>query len=266
VILVTGARGFLGRAVCALHSPSIGTDLPCDITDRAAVDELFRGQAFDAVIHLAGLLPSACRADPALAARVNVMGSLNLIEAAIRAGVRRFVFGSSISVYDPSDLYGAGKRYIEIAGENAAARTGLSFVALRIAAVVGAGARRTASPWRAEIFEKLGTGRPQQIVLPFHADSTLSLVHVEDAARMLILLAAQPELPSTLYDSPAENWTAGALRETIQSLDAGVTVQLYSTSHKTPPVADGSRFTRDFAWQSRPLADRLAAVRSAATA
>jgi nucleoside-diphosphate-sugar epimerase len=266
VILVTGAQGFLGRAVCAQQSSAIGTDLPCDITDRAAVDGIFRGQAFDAVIHLAGRLPSACRADPGLAARVNVMGSLNLIEAAVQARVRRFVFGSSISVYDPTDLYGAGKRYVEIVGETLAARGDLSFVALRIATVVGAGARRTASPWRAEIFEKLGTGRPQHIVIPFDAEAQLSLVHVEDVARMLNLLATRPDSPSMFYDSPAENWTAGALQQAIQALDSDVTVDLDSTSQKTPPTADGSRFTRDLAWQSRPLADRLAAARSAAIA
>lgn len=61
--------------------------------------------------------------------------------------------------------------------------------ALRIATVVGSGARHTASPWRSEIFEKLGTTLEQRIVLPFAADSMISIVHVEDAARMLVLLA-----------------------------------------------------------------------------
>ena len=186
MILVTGAQGFLGRAVRA-QVPSIGTDLPCDITDPAAVAGLFRAESaesvesvesIDTVIHLAGVLPSVCRADPGLAARVNVMGGINLLEAAVRAGVRRVVFGSSISVYEAGDVYGAGKRFIEVFGET----LGVSFIALRIATVVGAGARRTASPWRAEIFEMLGTGQPQRIAIPFAADTALSLVHVEDVA------------------------------------------------------------------------------------
>ena len=115
--MVTGASGFLGRSVCAqLHREElvhIGADLraadPCDVTDRQAVDRLFRTHRIDTVIHLAATLPSACRLNPAQATKVNIVGSANLLEAAAQFGVTGFVFGSSLSVYG-SDLYGAGKR------------------------------------------------------------------------------------------------------------------------------------------------------------
>jgi len=259
VILVTGARGFLGRAVCA-QTPSIATDLPCDISDAGAVAALFRAEPIDVVIHLAGLLPTACRADPGRAARVNVMGSVNLLEAAAAAGVRRFVFGSSISVYEEGDLYGAGKRFVETLGQT----MGLPFVALRIATVVGAGARYTASPWRAEIFEKLGTGRVERIAIPFAPATVLSLVHVDDVARMLVLLATRPDLPAAVYDSPAERWTVGDLKQTIEALDARVRVDLDANCGKPPAAAEGAAFVRDFGWRTMPLADRLAACSAAA--
>jgi len=285
VILVTGAGGFIGRRVCAQllrenlpflgvdrrpPAPSMGSWRTVDVTDRGAVAGLFRSYSLDTVIHLAAMLPSACRLDPSQATAVNIAGSANLLEAAAAARVKRFVFGSSMSVYGhagdgtplsedaaaaPVDLYGAGKRYVEIYGETLARRGALSFVALRIATVVGPGARHTASPWRSEIFEKVGSGVPQTIAIPFSAEAILSLVHVEDVARMLVLLATRADAPAPAYNTPAENWTAGALKGFLESLDPNVTVELGGAGQTaTPPVADGARFVRDFAWHASTIA------------
>ncbi len=264
MILVTGADGFLGRRVCRQLAQAgrdfIGADKrpapPCDITDSGSVARLFESHAIDSVIHLAAMLQSACRLNPAAATRVNVVGSANLLEAAAQSGVRRFVFGSSISVYaaaDPPDLYGAGKRYIETYGLTLARANRLDFVALRIATVVGEGARGTASPWRSEIFE-----RPRrEIVIPFAADAMLSLVHVEDAARMLVLLATRPSVASPIYDSPAENWRMGDLKRLVESRDAGLRIELREGASAPAPLANGAAFAREFAFELVPLASRV---------
>lgn len=71
-----------------------------DITDRAALDELFRETKFDQVIHLAaraGVRPSLLQ--PALYQRVNVEGAANLLEAARLNGVKKIILASSSSVY-----------------------------------------------------------------------------------------------------------------------------------------------------------------------
>jgi UDP-glucuronate 4-epimerase len=71
-----------------------------DLTDRAALDELFGGVRFDQVIHLAaraGVRPSL--QEPALYQRVNVEGTTNLLEAARSHGVRKVILASSSSVY-----------------------------------------------------------------------------------------------------------------------------------------------------------------------
>jgi len=289
VILLTGSSGFVGQSVCAQlrreNLEFIGADQrppvhsiehwrACDLTDRAAVDRLFQAHPIDTVVHLAAMLPSACRSNPLQATRVNVTGSANLLEAAAGFGVKRFVFGSSLSVYGlagngtplceqaaakSADVYGAGKRYIEIYGETLSRNRSFSFVALRIATVVGPGARHTASPWRSEIFEKLGSGARQQIAIPFGEEVVLSLVHVEDVARMLVLLATRVELPSQVYNTPAENWTAGKLKRFLEGLDANITVELGRAGQPdAPPVADGSRFAQEFGWRASSLADRLA--------
>jgi UDP-glucuronate 4-epimerase len=71
-----------------------------DITNRAALDEIFSSVKFDQVIHLAaraGVRPSL--AEPALYQRVNVEGTVNVLEAARKNGVRKITIASSSSVY-----------------------------------------------------------------------------------------------------------------------------------------------------------------------
>ncbi|MCB9779944.1 MAG: SDR family oxidoreductase [Alphaproteobacteria bacterium] len=125
-ILVTGAAGFIGshltrtlldsgHEVVGLDDLSSGhrSNLPVaspgwrfvlgDIRDPAACTVAMQG--VQAVMHLAGRnsVPRSL-ADPFGAVQVNVAGSVNLLDAARVAGVRRFVYASSSSVYgdDPT--------------------------------------------------------------------------------------------------------------------------------------------------------------------
>jgi UDP-glucuronate 4-epimerase len=71
-----------------------------DITDAAALDGIFSSVKFDQVIHLAaraGVRPSL--AEPALYQRVNVEGTVNVLEAARKNRVKKIIIASSSSVY-----------------------------------------------------------------------------------------------------------------------------------------------------------------------
>src|SRR5690348_7680169 len=121
-VLVTGAAGFIGRALCHLLRKlgigCIATDkqtavsiddengeldsypiFACDLADSLSLDALFASHPFDTIVHLAAVLPGAASRDPVRATQMNVGASLALFERAIAHGVRRFVFGSSTSVY-----------------------------------------------------------------------------------------------------------------------------------------------------------------------
>ena len=141
-VLVTGSSGQLGSYVCELmagtHAVS-GLDLrasPYPSTERLTVQGDIRDAAavsravadIDAVVHCAAQV-SVERSieDPATDAQTNVLGTVNLLHAASRAGVKRFVYVSSAAVYgdpkrlpideghptDPMSNYGASK----LAGE-----------------------------------------------------------------------------------------------------------------------------------------------------
>lgn len=73
-----------------------------DIQNYEAIKPVFADEVFDAVIHLAaraGVRPSLD--EPRLYEAVNVTGTVNLLDLAERNGIKRFIFGSSSSVYGP---------------------------------------------------------------------------------------------------------------------------------------------------------------------
>ena len=86
------------RELEALGKPFIFVQV--DLTDRARLDEVLGGVKFVQIIHLAaraGVRPSL--QEPALYQRVNVEGTVNLLEAARLNGVKKITIASSSSVY-----------------------------------------------------------------------------------------------------------------------------------------------------------------------
>jgi nucleoside-diphosphate-sugar epimerase len=57
------------------------------------------------IIHLAALQVPFCKAKPSLGAAVNVVGTVNVFEAAKRAGLKQVVYASSVAVYGISEEY-----------------------------------------------------------------------------------------------------------------------------------------------------------------
>ena len=74
-----------------------------DITDQPAVLSALTDSGAARVVHLAGLQVPMCKADPVSGALVNVAGTLNVFEAARKAGINGIVYASSAAVYGMND-------------------------------------------------------------------------------------------------------------------------------------------------------------------
>ena len=80
-----------------------------DVTDLDALRGALEESGARRIIHLAGLQVPFCKADPPLGARVNVVGTMNVFEAALASDAERVVYASSAAVYGPDEGRGAVK-------------------------------------------------------------------------------------------------------------------------------------------------------------
>jgi nucleoside-diphosphate-sugar epimerase len=81
-----------------------------DVTDLTKLREALHAHQITHVVHLAGLQVPVCRADPLLGARVNVLGTLAVLEAVRQSQgqVKRLVYASSAAVFGPPGAYAPG--------------------------------------------------------------------------------------------------------------------------------------------------------------
>lgn len=126
-----------------------------DITDAEALSPIIEKLAVTHLIHLAGLQVPICRGDPRLGAMVNVVGTINVFEAARRApSISRLVYASSAAVFGimeedrplterdaahPETHYGAYKRCNEDNARVYYLDNGVNSIGLRPLTIYGVG-------------------------------------------------------------------------------------------------------------------------------
>lgn len=212
-VLVTGATGFIGRHVVAemhRHGHRVSTlvrsrppagAFPADVGMVAGSlgdSELSLPSGIDAIVHAAARSPYHGGDEAAFQAD-NVAGSERLAAAAIKAGCRRMVFLSGMSVYGnptadrvdettplaPNDNYGRSK----MQAEEALARTAqnLRVIVLRLPGVIGPGAH---SPWLARTYRTLKAGGH---VVAYNPTAPFNnVLDVFDLADFIALLLERP--------------------------------------------------------------------------
>lgn len=189
-IALTGATGFVGQAVIDVAAqralpmraltrrpqaerPDIAW-VEGSLDDASALAELVRGA--DAVLHVAGLTNAH---DTAAFTAANVTGTAALIGACRDAGVKQFVFVSSLAAREPSlSAYGASKAE----AERLVQESGLAWTIVRPPGVYG--------PRDVDYFEMFRSARLGFLPLPPRGAS--SIIHVEDLARLLLDVVAAP--------------------------------------------------------------------------
>jgi nucleoside-diphosphate-sugar epimerase len=171
-----------------------------DLAASDALAELVRGA--DAVIHIAGVVNAP---DSAGFYQGNAAGTEAVVAAAREAGVQRFVHVSSLAAREPElSLYGQSK----MLAEQFVQGSGLDWTIVRPPAVYG--------PRDTEIFELFKAARWGFVPMP--PPGRTSIIHVEDLARLLLMLADAPGGDADIYepdDGQPGGWAHGQLAQAI---------------------------------------------------
>lgn len=221
---VRGRRENLARATASGRVEIVEGD----IGDRELVIEL--SESTDLVFHQAALRITQCAEEPRLAVEVLVDGTFNVVEAAVRAGVRKLVVASSASVYglarvfptaeehDPyanDTLYGAAKVFNEGLMRSYHAMSGLDYVALRYFNVYGP--RMDVFGVYTEVLvrwmERIAAGEPPLIL--GDGNQTMDFVCIADVARANVL-AVESEATDAVFN--VASGTETSLNELARTL------------------------------------------------
>jgi nucleoside-diphosphate-sugar epimerase len=229
-ILVTGGAGFigshlvphlleLGHSVTVLDNLSFGKmanlngvlDHPKflfqrgDITDKALPKAVFDG--VDSVIHLAALIDiSASVANPIQNHEVNVNGTFNMLQAAVKHGVKKFVFASSTAVYgdaktlplrenialNPISPYAASKIAGEAYCSAYASCFGLEVTALRFFNIYGSRSENSSYSGVITAFLKK-TVRDEGLTIDGDGEQTRDFIHVSDVVKAVTIALERKE-------------------------------------------------------------------------
>ncbi len=217
LVAITGATGFVGSALLdavvaarldarALtrrqQSPRAGVEwVQGDLDDDRALRRLMARASV--VIHIAGVVNSP---DAEGFAAGNVRGTLHAVNAALAAGVTRFIHVSSLAAREPHlSLYGASKRR----GERIVAASSLDWTIVRPPSVYGP--RDTDN---LELFRLARRG-----IVPLPPAGYISMIHVDDLAALLLALIPGGEDVTGLTFEPddgrAGGWSHRAMAHAI---------------------------------------------------
>ncbi|HEB53331.1 MAG TPA: SDR family oxidoreductase [bacterium] len=231
-----------------------------DITDFDAVKRAVRDAAPRAIIHLAGLQVPFCKADPALGAQVNVLGTIHVFEAALAASVERVVYASSAAVYgpgedgapapdehaatDPTTHYGVFKRCNEGSARIYYQDHGLDSVGLRPLTVYGVGRDQGLTSGPTSAMKAAVVGRPYQIAFTGSTD----FVYVADTAAWFVRCADGGPAGANVYNVHGDTVPVDDIIRTIEQLHpaAAGTITANGDPLAIAPQIDGRRIHIDY--------------------
>ena len=225
-VLITGANGFIGNKLMAHYQaqgiPVVGVDLSVngedifqgDIGQPETISQLL--QDCDVVVHTAALVSNSI-ADADMW-RVNVLATRNLIAAAEKHKVRRFVQISSIVAYGNSaegeldeeqPVHADGGSYVltKLASEHAVlaatANSPMELVIIRPGDVYGPGSR----PWVLLPIEAINKG---QFMLPAKGQGFFRPIFISDLIRGIALAVSTKEAAGEIFNLSCEGYMTTA--------------------------------------------------------
>jgi nucleoside-diphosphate-sugar epimerase len=240
-ILITGGSGLVGANVARMlldrgERPvlfdvavnekllaAVGVDAKSitavrgDVGDLPGLISAMRDHGVDRVIHLAAFLGEEVQRRPYSGVRLNLMGTVNVLEAARLEGVKRVVLSSSGTVYlgslgeggpkkidetiplNPLSIYAATKASAEFLGRTYAKRFGFEFVTVRFAALYGpspALLKATREQAIQQMVRAAMTGEAATINWPY---GPAELLYGKDAAKGTMLACLKENLKENIF-------------------------------------------------------------------
>lgn len=219
-----------------------------DVQALGELLEAVRGHRPRAIVHLAFVLGGEANRIPERATRVNMLGTVNALEAARLLGVERVLLASSIAVYGSDDqyppaalplredapawvcrtlpIYGGGKLHTEHLAQAYAEHHGVVTGGLRPSIVYGWGRQSGSSAFLGEVIDRPAVGEPASV--PF-GDAAVSLVYVDDvAAQYAALLEAPPAVFAhrRFFNTGGDTATVRELAATVARVIPGARIDV----------------------------------------
>jgi len=296
-ILVTGANGFLGSRliktllnkedifVCGIYRHGVENlvktscknlvYIRCDLTEKTPISAIFQRYHFDAVIHTAASISSSNGYDYTVKAlRDNVITQVNLVSESLECHSQRYIYCSTISVYDssnkkeqgfveedlpgPNNVYGWSK-YIaeEILRIPAQCQFHMKSFTLRLSGIHGPG-RQSGVVYT--MIRSALSGKPISID---ELKSRFRFLFVDDAVQAILLtLFSKPTEPHKCYNvAGKEIYTLGELAKEIFDLTgSSCHIDYHKTGRIRDQVLDIAKIQKELGFRPRSLKENMSAI------
>ena len=266
-VLVTGAGGCIGAWVMAILQrsgvPCVGFDLrddrrrPAlllgedgaaalkwetgDIADAEGLASIVKRHNVRAIVHMAGLQVPFCKANPAAGARVNIEGTVNVLQAAREAGIRRTVYTSSVAAYGMppggeylATLYGVYKKANEWTGAVYWQDWQVPSIGIRPNVVYGVARDQGMSSKGTVAIHAAAAGMPYDV--PFSGQ--VSWLYAGEAAAAMIACVSSDQSGAPVFDLNGSCETVEAALDALRALVPDAKVSCSGTPFPFPPDLD----------------------------
>ena len=287
-ILVTGAAGQVGTDLLPIlvergHEVTVfdiaGRSAGCpqavtwvqgDITGRPEIFDVVKSSEPDLIYHLAAILSARGEGMPHVAYRVNLDGTMNILEAARLFDVGQVFFASTIAAFGPglpdlvpnevsmrpTTMYGVTKVAGELLGEYYAQKFGMDFRGVRFPGLLNAGIPGGGTSDYA-LFMYVEGIRKGAYAAFCEPDAMIPFMYMPDALRAIIELAAAPreKLTRHIYNIASISATAEEFADAVRARVPGVDLtfepvpELQAILDSWPRALDDSAARKDWGWQ-----------------
>lgn len=216
-----------------------------DILDRLTLAEALQGVW--AVVHLAALVSTPISFDnPRWTHQINHWGTASVIEQVVHAGVKRFIYACSASVYGsggpftesdhcyPIGPYSISKLQGEEAAMQVGEKRGLNVTSLRLGNVFGRAPGLRFEAVANRFAYQAGVGKP--LVVYGSGEQKCPLIHIRDASNALrFCLVEEAAARGQILNTAAANLSVNELVEIVQRIMPGAPVRYTSQDVMTQP-------------------------------